>query len=116
MIRNFYHHPHHNHEHNIDTQKGVIAIGLSTGLIPCPAALPVLLFTISNNQIYSGLSYVLVFSAGLAIAMKLLSILFVKGRGFIQRYMSNKSINKIPLISGTDHYYNRIIHIFTTYN
>lgn len=30
MIRKFYHHNHH-HEHNIDTKKGVIAIGLSTG-------------------------------------------------------------------------------------
>lgn len=100
MIRKYYH-PHHHHEHSIDTKKGVIAIGLSTGLIPCPAALAVLLFSIANNQIYSGLSYVLVFSAGLAISITLLSVLFVKGRGFIQSYMSNKTINKIPVLSGS---------------
>jgi ABC-type nickel/cobalt efflux system permease component RcnA len=99
MIRSTYH-PHHNHEHGIDTETGVIAIGLSTGLIPCPTALAVLLFSIANNQIYSGLSYVLVFSIGLALAITLLSVLFVKGRGFIQNYMSNKTINKIPLLSG----------------
>jgi len=99
MIRKFYHQ--HEHEHSIDTKKGVIAIGLSTGLIPCPTALAVLLFSVSNNQIYGGLFYVLVFSAGLAISITLLAVLFVKGRGFIQRYMGNKTINKIPLLSGT---------------
>ena len=95
-----YHHPHHHHEHNIDAKKGVIAIGLSTGLIPCPAALAVLLFSIANDQIYNGIIYVLVFSIGLAIAITLLSVFFVKGRGFIQRYMGSATINKIPLLSG----------------
>ncbi|HEY0196479.1 MAG TPA: sulfite exporter TauE/SafE family protein [Methanobacterium sp.] len=95
-----YHHPQHQHQHDIDTKKGVIAIGLSTGLIPCPAALAVLLFSIGNDQIYSGLTYVLVFSVGLALAITLLSALFVKGRGFVQSYMGNTTINKIPLVSG----------------
>ena len=99
IIRKYYH-PHHHHEHKIDTKKGVVAIGLSTGLIPCPAALAVLLFSIGNNQLYNGLTYVLIFSAGLAISITLLSVFFVKGKGFIQSYMSNKTINKIPLISG----------------
>lgn len=99
IIRKYYH-PHQHPVHEIDTKKGVVAIGLSTGLIPCPAALAVLLFSIGNNQIYSGLTYVLIFSAGLAIAITLLSVLFVKGRGFIQRYMSNQAVNKIPLVSG----------------
>lgn len=99
IIRKF-HHPHHRHEHHIDTTKGVVAIGLSTGLIPCPAALAVLLFSIGNNQIYSGLTYVLIFSIGLAIAITLLSVLFVKGRGFIQGYLSSETVNKIPLVSG----------------
>lgn len=98
MIKKF-HHP-HNHEHNIDTKKGVVAIGLSTGLIPCPTALAVLLFSISNGQIYNGLIYVLIFSSGLAIAITFLSVFFVKGRGFIQRYLSSSTVNKIPLVSG----------------
>lgn len=97
ILRKFF----HPHEHAIDTKKGVIAIGLSTGLIPCPAALAVLLFSISNNQVYNGLIYVLVFSAGLAIAITSLSVLFVKGKDFIERYVSSKSINKLPLVSGS---------------
>ena len=99
IVRKYYH-PHHHHEHSIDTKKGTVAIGLSTGLIPCPAALAVLLFSIANNQLYNGLVYVLIFSAGLAISITMLSALFVKGRGFIQSYMSNTTINKIPLLSG----------------
>jgi nickel/cobalt transporter (NicO) family protein len=94
-----YKHQHH-HDHEIDTGKGVIAIGLSTGIVPCPAALGVLLFSLSNNQLYDGIVYVLIFSAGLAISITMLSVLFVKGKGFLQIYMSNKNLNKIPLISG----------------
>lgn len=97
ILRKFY----HPHEHPIDTKKGVVAIGLSTGLIPCPAALAVLLFSIANNQVYNGLIYVLIFSAGLAIAITSLSVTFVKGKGFIEGYMGSKNISKLPLISGT---------------
>lgn len=101
-----YHHPHHHHEHSINTtegntKKGVVAIGLSTGIVPCPAALAVLLFSIANGQFYNGIVYVLVFSAGLAISITLLSVLFVKGKDFIQNYVGNKTINKIPIVSGT---------------
>ncbi|KAF5079971.1 HoxN/HupN/NixA family nickel/cobalt transporter [Methanobacterium aggregans] len=101
IVRKYHHPHHHHHEHNIDTKKGVVAIGLSTGLIPCPAALAVLLFSIGNGQIYNGIIYVLVFSTGLAISITLLSVLFVKGKDFIQSYVSNKTINKIPIVSGT---------------
>lgn len=97
ILRKFF----HPHEHAIDTKKGVIAIGLSTGLIPCPAALAVLLFSISNNQVYNGLIYVLIFSAGLSMAITSLSVLFVKGKGFIGSYVSSKSISKLPLVSGS---------------
>ena len=82
------------------TQKGAVAIGLSVGLISCPAALAVLLFSLANNQLYNGLIYVLIFSAGLEISITIQSVLFVKGKGFIQRYMKNDTIKKIPLISG----------------
>ncbi|MDI3538881.1 MAG: nickel/cobalt transporter (NicO) family protein [Methanolobus sp.] len=97
ILRKFY----HPHEHIIDTRKGVIAIGLSTGLIPCPAALAILLFSISNNQVYNGLLYVLVFSIGLAVAITSLSIVFVKGKGFLEGYVGSKSISRLPLVSGS---------------
>ncbi|ABO35705.1 high-affinity nickel-transporter [Methanococcus maripaludis C5] len=88
------------HEHSIDTNKSSIAIGLSAGLVPCPAALAVLLFSISNNAIFDGFYYVLVFSIGLAASIALFSILFVKSKDFLEKYVKNEQINKLPLISG----------------
>jgi nickel/cobalt transporter (NicO) family protein len=99
ILRRYSHHYHH--EHGIDTGKGVVAIGLSTGLVPCPAALGVLMFSLANNQTYDGIIYVLIFSAGLAISITLLSMFFVKGKGILQNYMGNKTVNKIPLVSGS---------------
>lgn len=99
LILRRYKHNHH-HEHKIDTGKSVVTIGLSTGLVPCPAALGVLMFSLANNQLYDGIVYVLIFSAGLAISITLLSVLFVKGKGFLQGYMGNKNVKKIPLVSG----------------
>ncbi|WP_459201813.1 HoxN/HupN/NixA family nickel/cobalt transporter [Methanococcus sp. CF] len=88
------------HKHHIDTNKGALAIGLSAGLVPCPAALAVLLFSISNNAIFDGLTYVIVFSIGLAMSIALFSILFVKSKNFLEKYMKNENVNRLPLISG----------------
>ncbi|MCS3901154.1 sulfite exporter TauE/SafE family protein [Methanococcus voltae] len=88
------------HIHAIDTNKSAVAIGLSAGLIPCPAALAVLLISISSGAIMEGLAYVVVFSLGLAISISLFSILFVKSKDFLEKYVSNNSINKLPLLSG----------------
>ncbi|EHP87386.1 HoxN/HupN/NixA family nickel/cobalt transporter [Methanotorris formicicus] len=97
-ILNNYFHP---HEHKIDTKKGVIAIGLSAGLIPCPAALAVLLLSIAEGDVLNGLIYVVVFSIGLALSLTTLSVLFVKSKRFIKKYAGSEKINKLPLISGT---------------
>ncbi|WP_370576080.1 sulfite exporter TauE/SafE family protein [Methanomethylovorans sp.] len=101
ILRRFYHHHEHDHIHQIDTRKGVIAIGLSTGLVPCPAALVVLLLGIATNQVYNGLLYILVFSTGLALSIVCLSVLFVKGRGFLQSYVGSSKLEKLPLASGS---------------
>jgi len=96
ILKNYF----HPHEHKIDTKKGVLAIGLSAGLVPCPAALAVLLFSITSGNLYDGLVYVIIFSLGLALSISLLSALFVRGKQFIEKYVQSKNINKLPLISG----------------
>ncbi|AEH06859.1 HoxN/HupN/NixA family nickel/cobalt transporter [Methanothermococcus okinawensis] len=97
ILKNNYFHP---HEHKLNIKKGVLAIGLSAGLVPCPAALAVLLFSISSGNLYDGLIYVFIFSLGLSLSISLLSVLFVKGKQFIEKYIQSKNINKLPLISG----------------
>ncbi len=101
ILRRFYHHHENDHSHQIDTRKGVIAIGLSTGLVPCPAALAVLLLGIATDHVYNGLIYILVFSIGLALSIVCLSVLFVKGRGFLQSYVGSSKLEKLPLASGS---------------
>ncbi|XRO77825.1 sulfite exporter TauE/SafE family protein [Methanocaldococcus sp. 10A] len=88
------------HEHKIDAKKGIIAIGLSAGLVPCPAALAVLLFSISSGNLFDGLIYVAIFSIGLAISLTTLAVAFVESKELIKKYIGSKKVSKLPIISG----------------
>jgi ABC-type nickel/cobalt efflux system permease component RcnA len=74
-------HPHtHSHSHNHDdriTWKGIIAMGASAGLLPCPSALVVLLGAIAQHQVALGLLMIVVFSLGLACTLTTLGIAVV---------------------------------------
>ncbi len=97
IIRHYF----HPHEHKVDTKKGVIALGLSAGLVPCPAALAVLLLSISSGNLIDGLIYVAIFSIGLAISLTGLAVAFVESKELIKKYIGSKKITKLPLISGS---------------
>ena len=90
----------HPHEHKVDTKKGIIALGLSAGLVPCPAALAVLLLSIASGNLFDGLVYVAIFSIGLAISLTGLAAAFVESKELIKKYIGNKKVSKLPLISG----------------
>ena len=47
--------------------KGIVAMGASAGLIPCPSALVVLLGAIAQHQVALGLLLIVAFSLGLAV-------------------------------------------------
>lgn len=82
-----HHHSHHDHAPHshlppdIDgdsiTWRSLIALGIAGGLVPCPAALVLLLSTIALGQIGFGLLLVLVFSLGLAVTLTVLGLLLV---------------------------------------
>jgi len=91
----------HPHEHKVDTKKGVITLGLSAGLVPCPAALAVLLLSISSGNLIDGLIYVAIFSIGLAISLTGLAVAFVESKELIKKYVGNRKVSKLPLISGS---------------
>jgi nickel/cobalt exporter len=57
-------HGHHHHD-----RRGLLAVGISGGLLPCPSALVVLLGAISLHRVALGMLLVLAFSAGLALAI-----------------------------------------------
>lgn len=75
-----HHHDHHDHDHHHRhdvSWKGVLGMGASAGLIPCPSALVVLLAAISQHQIGLGLVLIVVFSLGLAGTLTALGLAVV---------------------------------------
>jgi len=61
----------HPHDHGDGTagRAGLLGIGISAGIIPCPTALVVLLAAISLQRVGYGLVLILAFSVGLAVAV-----------------------------------------------
>jgi nickel/cobalt exporter len=70
-------HGHHHHHHAPITRRGILAMGASAGLIPCPSALVVLLGAIAQHEVALGLLLILAFSAGLAATLTALGIAVV---------------------------------------
>jgi ABC-type nickel/cobalt efflux system permease component RcnA len=54
-------------------------LGVSGGLLPCPAALVLLLTAISIGRIGFGILLVIAFSIGLAAVLTAVGMLFIKG-------------------------------------
>jgi nickel/cobalt transporter (NicO) family protein len=80
------HHHSYNHSHLPHTAddvhvtwKGLLGLGVSGGLLPCPAALVLLLTAISVGRVGLGMILVSVFSLGLAGVLITVGLLFIKG-------------------------------------
>ena len=57
--------------------RGLVAMGASAGLIPCPSALVVLLGAVAQHQLALGLVMIVAFSLGLAATLTALGIAVV---------------------------------------
>jgi len=68
------------------TWRGLLALGISGGLLPCPSALVVLLAAISLHRVAFGIVLVLAFSAGLAGVLTGIGLLLVYARGLFARF------------------------------
>jgi nickel/cobalt exporter len=84
------HHHHGDHHHHHEPARpaglrGLLGVGISGGLIPCPTALVVLLAAISLHRIGYGLVLILAFSAGLAAAMTAIGCLAVTAKHAFER-------------------------------
>jgi nickel/cobalt exporter len=85
------HHAHaraHAHPHEPPDRlgaRGLVAMGASAGLIPCPTALVVLLGAVAQHQIALGLVLIVAFSAGLAATLTALGLAVVSASGALAR-------------------------------
>jgi nickel/cobalt exporter len=97
-----HHHPHdHDHHHHDElTTKGIVAMGASAGLIPCPSALVVLLGAIAQHQVALGLLMIVVFSLGLAGTLTVLGLTVVYAQRLTTRInFSSRLATALPAIS-----------------
>jgi ABC-type nickel/cobalt efflux system permease component RcnA len=82
-------HGHHTHVHahvpeaRPFSRRGLIALGLSGGLLPSPAALVVLLAGLSAKRVPLALALVFAFSVGLAAAVAAAGLALLKGRELV---------------------------------
>jgi nickel/cobalt exporter len=76
--RHAHHHHHHQHEPEDLSARGILAMGASAGLIPCPSALVVLLGAVAQHELALGLVMIVAFSLGLAATLTVLGIAVVR--------------------------------------
>ena len=76
----------HRHDHGPVSLRALFALGISGGIIPCPAALVVLLSALSMRRVGFGLLLIVAFSIGLAAVLVMIGILMVYARRLMARF------------------------------
>lgn len=81
----------------------LLTLGITGGIVPCPAALVVLLGAVSLHRVGLGLFLIVVFSLGLAAVLISIGLLMVYARQFLARWNSDGSLVKrwLPVVSAT---------------
>ena len=113
-----HHHDHdhsHNHDHSHDHDhehghshvpeegtgwRGIVAVGVSGGILPCPSALVVLLAAISLHRVAFGLVLILAFSVGLAATVSGIGLVAIGARrAFSRMSFEGRFVRALPAIS-----------------
>ena len=106
-------HGHHHHEGMTDEEharahlpeqgsgtRGLVAVGVSGGLIPCPTALVVLLAAISLHRVAFGLVLIVAFSIGLAAVVSAIGLLAIGARQTFNRVsFDGPLVRALPTVS-----------------
>ena len=103
-----HHHGHshaHDHEHDHVPKRGsglrgLVAVGVSGGLLPCPTALVVLLAAVSLHRVAYGLVLIVAFSLGLAATISGIGLLAVTAkRVFARMTLQGPVVRLLPAVS-----------------
>jgi ABC-type nickel/cobalt efflux system permease component RcnA len=82
-------HGHGDHHHPPEgpvSLRALVALGISGGIVPCPAALVVLLGAVATRQIGLGLLLIVAFSVGLAAVLIAIGLVVVCARRLVARF------------------------------
>ena len=92
---------HHPATNGIVSLRELLALGITGDIVPCPAALVVLLSALSLNRVGFGLFLIVSFSVGLAAVLIVIGLLMVYARRFMARFTGEgRMITRwIPLTS-----------------
>lgn len=78
----------------------LLTLGITGGMIPCPAALVVLLSAVALQRIAFGLLLIVAFSVGLAVVLVGTGLLLVSARGIVQRWSGDGPwLTYLPFLS-----------------
>jgi ABC-type nickel/cobalt efflux system permease component RcnA len=100
-----HHHHHHGHDHQHAPEpgtgfRGLLAVGISGGALPCPSALVVLLAAISLHRVAFGLVLIVAFSLGLALTITGIGLVAVLARSvFARRSFDGLALRVLPAVS-----------------
>lgn len=88
------------HDHGAAGRAGLLGIGISAGIVPCPTALVVLLAAISLQRVGYGLVLILAFSIGLAVAITSIGLVAVLARRTFSRMSFDGGlVRALPAVS-----------------
>jgi len=95
------HHHHHGHPHGHEHGRGgLLGVGVSAGLLPCPSALVVLLSAIALHRVGFGLALIVAFSLGLAATVTAIGLLAVlTRRAFGRLSLDGRLVRALPAAS-----------------
>jgi nickel/cobalt transporter (NicO) family protein len=101
----------HDHDHAPPdepiTMRGLLALGVSGGLVPCPSALVVLIAAISQHRVGLGMALILAFSLGLAATLTAVGLAVLYGGRLAarlrpeRRLFGARLIGALPALSAT---------------
>ena len=82
------------------TWRGLLALGISGGLLPCPSALVVLLSAIALHRVAFGMLLIVAFSIGLAGVLTAIGLLLVYARRLFERFPTDgRLLRALPVAS-----------------
>jgi nickel/cobalt exporter len=97
-----HHHHHHGHEHGHGELglRGLLGVGISGGIVPCPTALVVLLAAVSLHRVGYGLLLIVAFSVGLAATVTGIGLIAVTAkRLFVRTSFEGPLVRLLPAAS-----------------
>jgi nickel/cobalt transporter (NicO) family protein len=94
------HEHHHHHPGSPGGLRGLIGVGASAGIVPCPTALVVLLAAISLHRVGYGLLLIVAFSLGLAATVTGIGLVAVAARNvFVRLSLDGRLVRLLPAAS-----------------